>query len=336
MDYSKNYVKPTCLNGFCELVKELNGDPALILQKHDIDVKKLTDENYIFPYSEFCNLLEDCSKIFNCSDFGIRLAKKQDHNILGPVAFIVISAATVEKAIVTVGAYLYFFTPAIKLSLEDISGTTIASLEIRDRTGEQFPQATEHMVTACFEIIRIMINHHLIVDAIWFKHAPISSENTYKKHFPVTVKFNRSHNGNLLSPKALQEKMPSGNSALYKIIVKYLDENKHEGLHQSLDTEVRDLIKKIMPTAKLSRAFIAEHLNMNERSLHRRLKECGYTYEQLLDSVRKQEAEKFMRDNRLPISQISGLLGYSEQSSFNRAFKRWYGVAPRDYFKNKN
>ena len=43
-----------------------------------------------------------------------------------------------------------------------------------------------------------------------------------------------------------------------------------------------------------------------------------------------------MRDNRLPISQISGLLGYSEQSSFNRAFKRWYGVAPRDYFKNKN
>ena len=80
----------------------------------------------------------------------------------------------------------------------------------------------------------------------------------------------------------------------------------------------------------------AEKLGLNERVLHRNLKKENCTYESLVESARLSSVERLLRENQLPMSQISGLLGYSEQSSFNRAFKRWFGVSPKHYLRELN
>jgi len=67
---------------------------------------------------------------------------------------------------------------------------------------------------------------------------------------------------------------------------------------------------------------------MSTRTLQRRLSEEGFTYKQLLESVRHTLAEQYIRDERLSLNEISYLLGFSEQSSFSRAFKRWTGKSP--------
>ena len=72
-------------------------------------------------------------------------------------------------------------------------------------------------------------------------------------------------------------------------------------------------------------------LNMSERTLFRRLQDQGLNFKQLQSQIRMQLAREYLADARLTQSEIALLLGYSEQSAFNRAFKRETGMTPRQF-----
>ena len=54
---------------------------------------------------------------------------------------------------------------------------------------------------------------------------------------------------------------------------------------------------------------------------------------QLVDEVRRGIAQQQLQQSHLPISQLCDLLGYFDQTAFSRAFKRWFGVSPREWQK---
>jgi AraC-like DNA-binding protein len=76
---------------------------------------------------------------------------------------------------------------------------------------------------------------------------------------------------------------------------------------------------------------IARALSTSTRSLQRRLAASGVSYNELLDQVRKEAAERYLGDSPLSITEIAYLLGYSEPAAFNRAFKRWFDNTPQGF-----
>ena len=95
--------------------------------------------------------------------------------------------------------------------------------------------------------------------------------------------------------------------------------------------KVARLIIDMMKGQKPEIDFIARKLAVSPRNLQIRLREEGETYQHLLDQVRKEQALYFLENENLSISEISFLLGYSEQSVFSRAFKQWVGCTPGQY-----
>ena len=83
-----------------------------------------------------------------------------------------------------------------------------------------------------------------------------------------------------------------------------------------------------LPSGLPSDELIAKAVSMSTRSLRRRLSAEGTTYSQLLDAVRRELAERYIADTSRSLGEISYLLGFSELSSFSRAFKRWTGHTP--------
>jgi AraC-like DNA-binding protein len=79
---------------------------------------------------------------------------------------------------------------------------------------------------------------------------------------------------------------------------------------------------------KLTR--VAKKIAMSPRSLQRQLKEHGVDFKQLMDDTRRRFALNYLRDRRNTLTDVAFLLGYSELSAFNRAFRRWTGSAPLD------
>jgi AraC-like DNA-binding protein len=121
------------------------------------------------------------------------------------------------------------------------------------------------------------------------------------------------------------------------------------GLLQALEQFAQGLLKQLFAKNELSNKvgillgkllvrgektgveIVAKRLAMSVRSLQGKLKEEGTSYQQMLDEVRKRVAISYLKKPDVSIFEVAFLLGYSDQSAFNHAFKRWTGRTPREF-----
>jgi len=91
-----------------------------------------------------------------------------------------------------------------------------------------------------------------------------------------------------------------------------------------------------MTSGEISEEEIARDLHMSRRSLQRRLAEADAGYQSLVDDTRRDMALRYIQDPAKSATDITFLLGYSQQSVFTRAFRRWTGMSPSEYRSNKS
>jgi AraC-like DNA-binding protein len=102
-----------------------------------------------------------------------------------------------------------------------------------------------------------------------------------------------------------------------------------------LVARAKDAIAQALSEGAPKMSDIAGGLGLSARSLHRRLSEHGMSFQTLTEETRRDLAEGLLRDERHSLAEIAFLTGFSEQSAFTRAFKRWVGVTPASYRKEQ-
>ncbi len=95
----------------------------------------------------------------------------------------------------------------------------------------------------------------------------------------------------------------------------------------SAQAVIRDQLQQGAPTLRK----VAQVLGLGERTLQRRLSDFGLGFQALLDDTRKTLAEGYLKQPELTLAEVAYLLGFVEQASFFRAFRRWYGMTPQAY-----
>jgi len=96
-------------------------------------------------------------------------------------------------------------------------------------------------------------------------------------------------------------------------------------------SQVRRLLIDLLPSGKAGQELVSSRLNRSASTLQRQLQGEGLTYRDVLESTQRNLAETYLRDNKHAHAQIAYLLGFSDQSNFSRAFKRWTSMSPRQY-----
>ena len=99
----------------------------------------------------------------------------------------------------------------------------------------------------------------------------------------------------------------------------------------TIESEVRRVLTARLAHGDVGVESIARDLAMSVRTLQRRLTADGWTFEDLVDRVRRDLAERHLSESALSIAEIGYLLGYSEPAAFHRAFKRWTGSPPQAF-----
>jgi AraC-like DNA-binding protein len=98
----------------------------------------------------------------------------------------------------------------------------------------------------------------------------------------------------------------------------------------ALAVRVRKAVSALLGTGNCSRGEVANALFMHPRTMQRRLGEEGTTFEAIKDDARRDLAQSYLSHPALLISQITILLGYTEQSAFGRSCRRWFDLSPRE------
>lgn len=94
---------------------------------------------------------------------------------------------------------------------------------------------------------------------------------------------------------------------------------------------VSELIVEHLARGAATVELIAPQLALSSRTLNRRLAEVGTSFRALGESVRRNRAEGLLANPAVSLAEISFMLGYQEQSTFQRAFKRWTGMTPGEF-----
>lgn len=123
------------------------------------------------------------------------------------------------------------------------------------------------------------------------------------------------------TPQSLREFLAG---APANLIVKYRDTS-------SLTDRIRRMLRKRLGGELPSLEEVGDSLAVTPQTLRRRLREEGRGFQQIKDELRRDTAIEFLVQTKLPLIEIANRVGFSEASTFHRAFKNWTGVAPGEY-----
>jgi AraC-like DNA-binding protein len=146
------------------------------------------------------------------------------------------------------------------------------------------------------------------------------------------VRIGESWAGFALAREAWELPLRRRDSILRGVLERHAEEMiAEEPAPNAVTSDVRRVLASRIARGDTQIQSVARALSTSTRSLQRRLAAVGLSYNQMLDQVRKEAAERYLSDSPLSITEIAYLLGYSEPAAFNRAFRRWYEQTPQAF-----
>ena len=168
---------------------------------------------------------------------------------------------------------------------------------------------------------------------MWFPHPAVATEATYRSRFAAPLTFRADRTALAVAARDLNLPISENNQELHDLATSYLDSQLPRG-RTPFTTQVRQAIEALLGTGTCGHRQVANALYMHPRTLQRRLREEGTTFEDIKDETRRDLAQRYLSQPDVPLTQVTALLDYSEQSAFGRSCRRWFHATPRD-FRNR-
>ncbi len=324
-------VQAQSLRGYRELVGDLGGNPTRLLRQAGIDPAALNRLTAFISFEALIDLLERSAADLGCPDFGLRLADRQDIGILGTLAVAMRYAATVGEAMQCASNYLEVYNAAIAFTIRTGEPRAQARLEFRLLPGHhlRWAQTAEHGIGLTWRIMTLLSEGRCHLQGVWLPHPAVATEAMYRARFNAPLVFRAGQAALAVAKTDLTLPISENIQELHDVASRYLESQLSRG-STTLTVQVRQAVEALLGTGTCSHGEVARALYMHPRTLQRRVREEGTTFEAIKDEARRDLAQRYLSQPDLPLTQIAALLGYSEQSALGRSCRRWFDMTPRE------
>ena len=312
---------------------EARGRPSnLILREVGLDPKKVQEPDARIPYAKHVALFEAAAEHLNDPCFGLHFASRVDILDAGTIGYVVANSPKLGDAFRNLVTYIRVITEGVRPRLEIEDRLAIVSMEIIDPEVRRQRQIYEASVTMVMNISRLVTGRRLTPEWVEFRHDRKGDLDEFERYFGGPVYFGRHRTAVILNRAHLDLRCRSADERLLRILKGYCEEIlKQRPEKGDLKHDVEHLVATLLPSGAATNQRVARELGMSQRTMARRLTDQETSFAQILEEVRHQLAVRYLEEPNVRASQIAYLLGYSEPSAFNHAFRRWTGVSPSEF-----
>ncbi len=164
--------------------------------------------------------------------------------------------------------------------------------------------------------------------AVHFTHRAPASRAVWHEIFGPSVEFERPVARFMLDARLLTLTIIRSDPFIHRVMTREAEHLATSVTTTSIAAKVSGWLAGRLSRGEPEQQALADHLNMSERTLRRRLQQENTSYRELLDRVRKERAAYYLHQTSLSVQEIAGLLGYQHTTAFNAAYKRWMGTTP--------
>lgn len=280
------------------------------------------------PVAEWRRLLQCAAEALEDPLLGLHLGQQVTPAHFGVMGYVLLACANLGAALARMEAYnrlLYDVSP-LRVKIEDEA----VVLEWGTERGRPGALVDETAITALVQFTRDITGRDDAASRIHFVNPPPADIRPFEDWFGCPVRFAQTTTLAAIPRARLGLPLRQPDPALLTLLEAQAERLLAELPEPDpLESQVRRMVAQLAPEGGHALDAVAHALNVSSRTLHRRLEARGLNFRSLRDDTLRRLAEDHLRDPHLQLADIALLLGYSEQSAFNRAFRRWTGTTPR-------
>jgi AraC-like DNA-binding protein len=277
-------------------------------------------------------LLAATAKKLDDPHIGLTIGSAFKFEYAGLNALIMISSPNMQQALQSRIRYDTFVNSAMYDQIKTRGGGLVHGFRVSTIENIDLRHVHELVAAQMLSVLRTGTGRPLAPDSVSFCHPCITGIAHYRQHFSCEeIHFEQSINTMYYNKEVLLQAFPTGNRTLHKLLtdsVKQLQSGeKSRAFSDAVHREIIRLFDDGHPTLEL----VAANLCVSTRSLRRLLKEEGRSFQQVKQDALHKKASQLLALTNLPLREISYQLGYTEASTFSRAFRNWTGTTPQQY-----
>lgn len=323
-------VRATSLSNYPRLVVELGGDPVGLLTEVGIDPDVVGHADVFVPLGRVAAAIENAASTTGTRDFGRQLARLQGIEILGPVGVAARTSSTVAEALRIFENFLTAYSPGLGLqvSTESDPRRSFVEYEVLDPKVPASPQVVELSLGVVLRVLRFLLGNDYCPISVHLPNEPQTASAEYRTYFGCRPVFAARTMGFTIRSADLTRPLQRDKLA-HEAVVRYL--TSITAAEPRIVASVRTLVRQLLPSGTVTLRLVAAQLNLHPKALQRRLAADGTNFAEVVDGVRRELAEHYLRDTRITLAHLARELGYGEQSVLTRSCHRWFGCGPAAY-----
>jgi AraC-like DNA-binding protein len=324
-------VRAANFSGLADVARHFGRDARGIVERHGMEARVLTDPESLIAPQQLADTLEYCSALFDDPLFGLHIATMQDPEVFGCVTALCRSAPTVRVGIRCLIDYLpVVHAPDCEVVLIEGRETAELAWLVNADMGVN-DQANYQAAMLNVKLLRSIGGPAFKPSGVGLSaEARPSDMPELEKLLGCKVTPRSRHNSVMFPVHALDQPVPSANRLLYRLLGGYLE--KVKAAHsQSIIDRVESYIRGSLASGNCTIERCADKIGTSVRTLQAKLAAEGARFSELVEAQRSAVAKAHLAQHQLSLDEIADRLGYGEQTSFGRAFKRWTGMTPQQY-----
>ncbi len=322
---------------YCRVImataSQSQGDTQRLLAGTNINNQSLKQLDAAITVSDYRQLLENAQLVSGSETTLLDAGLRTPISAHGPLG----SAAAHSPDYLTT---LHLLRRYIKLrgSFNDVTITSSGSrtrvqFEIGSVMGNQKDNALDFILGVLMSSLMFFPSGYVAIPIVRLTRPASKAQSYYQEQLGCRILYKQKADSISFATKDLQLPLPTFDPEQYNDAV-----TKCQMLfrHQLGAASARESIENIFeqsPGMLWQIDAVAQRLNISARTLQRRLKAEGSQYQKILDQWLMKSALGYLQQDKLSVEATATLLGYQDEANFRRAYKRWFGRAPRAHLK---
>jgi AraC-like DNA-binding protein len=284
----------------------------------------LHDPEMSLPIDAVRQLLETSATRSGVEGFGLLMAETRHLSDMGALGLLIREQPTLRDALEICVRHANRLNESIHLVIEESRDVVVLREELL--TGESRParQATELAVGVVFQLLRFFLGPRWLAQRVCFAHPPPRDLTVHARLFGGRAAFGQSFNGIVCVKRDLRVSNPNADPGVARLARRLLEAHA-EREPRDFSTQVRHLIVSLIGTDSCNAKAVAEHMGMDRRTVHRRLRQEGLTFTDLVGAVQRELAARYVCDPRRTLADLATALGFATPSGFSRWYRQQFG-----------
>ena len=263
--------------------------------------------------------------------FALEAARCWHPSDLGALGFAWLASSTLQTALQRLERYGLILGEKARFHLERESRGLRGVLDTRRRNPLVSALAVDFAFALVIDMCRMNFGASLRPLEVTLRRSAPEDSGPWKLFFGNRVHFDSERDSFLLARADAEAALSIANRQVAGTLDATLAKQLAELDRSNVAARTRAALLERLASGEPPEDEIAKSLHMSRRTLQRKLAEADLTYQRLVDDTRRDLALRYIEDAAKSVTELTFLLGFSGQSAFTRAFRRWTGASPTEY-----